>query len=76
MPERVTGPAFYFPSIEKKYGKPISYWLDLIGSSELTRHKALVDWLKADHGVGHGHATALVGYALVPPAAAGEGPSQ
>ena len=46
MPERVTGPAFYFPSIEKKYGKPISYRLDLIGSGELTRHKELVDWLK------------------------------
>jgi hypothetical protein len=64
MPERVTGPAFYFPSIEKKYGNPISYWLDLIASSELTRHKELVDWLKASYGVGHGHATALVGYAL------------
>ena len=73
MPERVTGPAFYFPSIEKKYGKPISYWLDLIGSSELTKHKELVDWLKADYGIGHGHATALVGYALAR-RAAGEGP--
>jgi hypothetical protein len=70
MPERVTGPAFYFPSIEKKYGKPISHWLDLVSSSELTSHKALVDWLKADHGIGHGHATALVGYALVQRAAA------
>lgn len=69
MPERVTGPAFYFPSIEKKYGQPVSYWLDLIGSSELTTHKALVDWLKADYGIGHGHATALVGYALVQRAA-------
>jgi Domain of unknown function (DUF4287) len=64
MTERVQGPAYYFPSIEKKYGRPIGYWLELIGSSELTRHKALVDWLKADYGVGHGHATALVGYAL------------
>jgi hypothetical protein len=64
MTERVTGPAYYFPSIEKKYGKPISYWLDLINSSKATKHKELVDWLKADHGVGHGHATALVGYAL------------
>lgn len=73
MPERVTGPAFYFPSIEKKYGKPISYWLDLIGSSELTKHKELVDWLKADYGIGHGHATALVGYALAQ-RAGGEGP--
>jgi hypothetical protein len=25
MPERVQGPAYYFPSIEKKYGRPISY---------------------------------------------------
>ncbi len=64
MTDRVQGPAFYFPSIEKKYGHPISYWLDLIGSSDLTKHKPLVDWLKADHGLGHGHATALVGYAL------------
>jgi hypothetical protein len=72
MPERVTGPAFYFPSIEKKYGQPISYWLGLISSSELTKHKELVDWLKASHGVGHGHATALVGYALAH-RAAGEG---
>jgi Domain of unknown function (DUF4287) len=64
MTERVTGPASYFPSIEKKYGKPVSYWLDLINASPLTRHKPLVDWLKADYGIGHGHATALVGYAL------------
>jgi hypothetical protein len=64
MTDRVTGPAYYFPSIEKKYGKPVSYWLDLIASSELTGHKALVDWLKAGYGLGHGHATALVGYAL------------
>ena len=64
MTERVQGPAFYFPSIEKKYGQPISYWLDLISSCELTKHKALLDWLKAEHGLGHGHATALVGHAL------------
>jgi hypothetical protein len=69
MPERVTGPASYFPSIEKKYGKPIGHWIDLINASDLARHKELVDWLKADHGLGHGHATALVGYALVQRAA-------
>ena len=71
MRERVTGPAFYFPSIEKKYGKPIRHWLGLIGSSDLTSHKALVDWLKADYGIGHGHATALVGHALARRAAEG-----
>ena len=67
MTERVQGPAFYFPSIEKKYGRPINDWLDLIRASELTQHKALVDWHKADYGLGHGHATALVGYALAQP---------
>ena len=51
MTQPVTGPASYFPSIEKKYGQPISYWLDLIASSGLTKHKALVDWLKAEYGV-------------------------
>ena len=64
MPERVTGPAYYFPSIEKKYGQPADYRINLIRASELTRHKALVDWLKAEYRIGHGHATALVGYAL------------
>jgi hypothetical protein len=64
MTEKVTGHAYYFPSIEKKYGKPISEWLDLIRASELTKHKELVDWLKAEYGVGHGHATALVGHVL------------
>lgn len=73
MPDRVTGPAYYFPSIEKKYGQPIDYWIGLIGASELTKHKALVDWLKSEYGIGHGHATALVGYALAQDAAGGEG---
>jgi hypothetical protein len=74
MTDQVQGPAYYFPSIEKKYGKPVSYWLELISSSELTKHKALVDWLKADYGIGHGHATALVGHALAQRRAAGPGP--
>jgi hypothetical protein len=64
MTDRAQGPASYFPSIEKKYGKPVSYWLELISASDLTKHKALVGWLKADYGIGHGHATALVGHAL------------
>lgn len=64
MTQPVTGPAYYFPSIEKKYGRPINEWIELIRSSDLTKHKQLVDWLKAEHGVGHGHATALVGYTL------------
>jgi hypothetical protein len=74
MTERVQGPAYYFPSIENKYGRPINDWLDLIRGSELTKHKALVDWLKASYCLGHGHATALVGYALAQPSTNNPGP--
>lgn len=63
MNEKVKGPASYFPSIEKKYGRPVGEWLDMIRDSELTKHMELVNWLKADHGLGHGHANALVAHA-------------
>lgn len=58
------GPESYFPSIEKKYGRPISEWMELIRSSDLKKHMELVNWLKSEHGLGHGHATALVGHTL------------
>ena len=64
MTAPVKGPASYFPSIEKKYGHPIAYWMNLIHSSPLTRHMELVTWLKTEHGLGHGHANALVAHAL------------
>ena len=62
MAEQVKGPASYFPSIEKKYGRPIEEWLELIRRSPLDRHMEIVGWLKSEHGLGHGHANALVGY--------------
>ena len=62
--EKVKGPASYFPSIEKKYGKPIAEWMALIRSNPLQKHMELVNWLKAEHGMGHGHANALVAHTL------------
>lgn len=62
--EKVKGPASYFPSIEKKYGRPIAEWKNLIRSRPGQPHMQLVNWLKADHDMGHGHANALVGHTL------------
>lgn len=62
--EEVKGPASYFPSIEKKYGKPIQHWLDLIQQNKNLKHMEIVNKLKAEHEMGHGHANAIVVYAL------------
>ncbi|BBB65757.1 hypothetical protein UNDYM_1504 [Undibacterium sp. YM2] len=62
--EKVKGPASYFPSIEKKYGKPIQHWLDLIQQNKGLKHMEIVSKLKAEHEMGHGHANAIVAYAL------------
>ena len=63
MTDKVKGPASYFPSIEAKYGKPVSHWLDLIADRPEEKHMETVAWLKQAHGLGHGHANALVAYA-------------
>lgn len=62
MTEKVTGPASYFPSIEKTYGHPMQYWFDLVENAPVSGHMKLVNWLKTEHGMGHGHANAVVGY--------------
>ena len=62
--EKVTGPASYFPSIERTYGRPIAEWKALIRASPLERHMELVNWLKTEHGMGHGHANALVAHTI------------
>ena len=65
MSDAPKGPASYFPSIEKKYGRPVQDWVDLVhANTGLTRHGELVAWLKTEHGLGHGHATAVVAHAL------------
>ncbi len=59
----VKGPASYFPSIEKTYGKPMQHWLDAVaGRPAGETHMQTVAWLKSDHGMGHGHANAIVAY--------------
>ena len=59
MSEKVTGPASYFPSIEKKYGQPISYWMAQLDAVSDAKHMEQVAYLKG-LGMGHGHANAIV----------------
>lgn len=59
---KTKGPASYFPSIEKTYGRPISHWESLIRDLGPARHMELVAVLKNEHGIGHGHANALVAH--------------
>lgn len=61
---KVKGPASYFPSIEKKYGHPITHWLSLLKAVSGKKHMEMVALLKTEHGMGHGHANALVAYFL------------
>ena len=54
------GPASYFPSIEKKYGRSIAEWQQIIADSGQDKHMEIIGYLKSEHGLGHGHANALV----------------
>jgi hypothetical protein len=63
MTTPVRGPASYFPSIEKTYGQPIAHWLDLVQQQADMAHMQIVTWLKETHGLGHGHANAIVAHA-------------
>lgn len=62
--DKVKGPAPYFPSIEKTYGQPVAHWLAMIDEKKDAKHMEIVNWLKETHSLGHGHANALVAYAL------------
>ena len=65
---KVQGPASYFPSIEKRYGRPIEEWQALVraapGYGARATHMELVGLLKTEHGMGHGHANAVVAHVL------------
>jgi len=62
--EKVKGPASYFPSIEQKYGQPIDHRLKLVATLTDMKHMERVAFLKSEHGLGHGHANAIVAHAL------------
>lgn len=62
--DKVKGPASYFPSIEKTYGRPVADWQKIVRDAYPAKHMALVSLLKTEHGLGHGHANAIVAHTL------------
>lgn len=62
--DKIKGPASYFPSIEKKYGRPIADWKAIVREARPAKHMELVAMLKEQHGMGHGHANAIVAHTL------------
>ena len=60
--QKIKGPASYFPSIEKKYGQRIDHWIKLVEKQKDMKHMEVVNWLKTEHRLGHGHANAIVAY--------------
>ena len=59
---KVKGPASYFPSIEKTYGKPVSHWMKVLDAMKGQKPMEMVASLKTDEKMGHGHANALVAH--------------
>lgn len=64
MSEKPKGPASYFPSIEATYGQPMQHWFDQIAPLLDQPHMKIVGYLKTTHGMGHGHANAIVAHQL------------
>lgn len=66
-PAKARGPESYFPSIEKTYGEPMSHWFGIVEKAGALKHMELVNVLKSEHKMGHGHANAVVAYARAAP---------
>ena len=51
-------------NLEARTGKGFGAWLDLARGSGQQKHKALVDWLKSEHGLTHGYANLVAHKAM------------
>ncbi len=57
-------------NIEAQTGVPVAEWVARVRAAGLARHGEMVAWLKAGHGLSHGHANHIAKRALEPAAPA------
>src|SRR5580692_4143535 len=50
--------------LPEKTGKSLDDWLKIVRASKLTKHKPIVEFLKANHGLTHGFANMIALQAL------------
>ena len=65
--------ALMVENLKEKTGKSLDQWLKIAKAAKLTKHKELVDHLKAKYGVGHGYANLIVAKTLEPTEGAASG---
>ena len=56
----------YVDNIKAKTGKDPEYFREAAMKKGLEKHGELLEWLKADCGLGHGHANAMILYIQSP----------
>jgi hypothetical protein len=56
----------YIDNIKAKTGKDPEFFRDEAKKLGLTKYSELLRWLKADRGLGHGHANAIILYIQQP----------
>ena len=52
-----------FPLIERRYGHPVSFWLERLGQLDDSRYAAQMAYLQEEHGFSRAHANTVVMYA-------------
>ncbi len=65
-----TAIASQIANLEAKTGRSLADWIDIArttGDGSAPTHRAIIERLKADHGLGHGYANLVATRALAPP---------